>query len=180
MGATKKQLKKALNYEARSVCILGIPLGILSGLLGIGITLRFIGPLMARWIHGEDGGEISLKISWAAVLAAVLIAWITVKLSVWIPARRLKPVSYTHLKELVLTNCQYVFGRILDEETLIVAVNCDENSGAELEVSVPAEGMAVSYTHLLSEGMILCAEDAEGNLALMTPEKPMPAGAEIC
>ena len=31
-----------------------------------------------------------------------------------------------------------------------------------------------------SEGMILCAEDAEGNLALMTPEKPMPAGAEIC
>ena len=32
----------------------------------------------------------------------------------------------------------------------------------------------------LSEGMILCAEDAEGNLALMTPEKPMPAGAEIC
>ena len=33
---------------------------------------------------------------------------------------------------------------------------------------------------LLSEGMILCAEDAEGNLALMTPEKKMPAGAEIC
>ncbi len=33
---------------------------------------------------------------------------------------------------------------------------------------------------VLSEGMILCAEDAEGNLALMTPEKPMPAGAEIC
>ena len=33
---------------------------------------------------------------------------------------------------------------------------------------------------VLSEGMLLCAEDAEGNLALMTPEKPMPAGAEIC
>ncbi|MCI9272101.1 MAG: methionine--tRNA ligase [Dorea sp.] len=33
---------------------------------------------------------------------------------------------------------------------------------------------------VLSEGMILCAEDAEGNLALMTPEKEMPAGAEIC
>ena len=33
---------------------------------------------------------------------------------------------------------------------------------------------------MLSEGMILCAEDAEGNLALMTPEKKMPAGAEIC
>ena len=33
---------------------------------------------------------------------------------------------------------------------------------------------------ILSEGMILCAEDADGNLALMTPEKEMPAGAEIC
>ena len=33
---------------------------------------------------------------------------------------------------------------------------------------------------LKSEGMLLCAEDAEGNLALMKPEKDMPAGAEIC
>ena len=33
---------------------------------------------------------------------------------------------------------------------------------------------------VLSEGMLLCAEDAEGNLALMTPEKDMPAGAEVC
>ncbi len=33
---------------------------------------------------------------------------------------------------------------------------------------------------LKSEGMLLCAEDAEGNLALVTPEKDMPAGAEIC
>ena len=33
---------------------------------------------------------------------------------------------------------------------------------------------------MLSEGMLLCAEDSEGNLALMKPEKDMPAGAEIC
>ena len=33
---------------------------------------------------------------------------------------------------------------------------------------------------VLSEGMLLCAEDADGNLALVTPEKEMPAGAEIC
>ena len=33
---------------------------------------------------------------------------------------------------------------------------------------------------VLSEGMLLCAEDADGNLALMKPEKEMPAGAEIC
>ena len=33
---------------------------------------------------------------------------------------------------------------------------------------------------VLSEGMLLCAEDAEGNLSLMVPEKAMPSGAEIC
>ena len=33
---------------------------------------------------------------------------------------------------------------------------------------------------VVSEGMLLCAEDKEGNLALLTPEKDMPAGAEIC
>ena len=33
---------------------------------------------------------------------------------------------------------------------------------------------------VLSEGMILCAEDADGKLSLMVPEKEMPAGAEIC
>ncbi len=33
---------------------------------------------------------------------------------------------------------------------------------------------------ILSEGMILCAEDADGHLALMTPQRDMPSGAEIC
>ena len=33
---------------------------------------------------------------------------------------------------------------------------------------------------VLSEGMLLCAEDAAGNLSLVVPEKEMPAGAEIC
>jgi len=33
---------------------------------------------------------------------------------------------------------------------------------------------------IVSEGMLLCAEDENGVLALMTPEKPMPSGAEIC
>ena len=33
---------------------------------------------------------------------------------------------------------------------------------------------------ILSEGMLLCAEDAQGNLSLMVPEKEMPSGAEIC
>ena len=33
---------------------------------------------------------------------------------------------------------------------------------------------------ILSEGMILCAEDAEGNVCVASPEKNMPTGSEIC
>ena len=39
---------------------------------------------------------------------------------------------------------------------------------------------AAKLAGVLSEGMLLCAEDADGNLSLMVPEKKMPAGAEIC
>jgi len=38
----------------------------------------------------------------------------------------------------------------------------------------------VTLAGVMSEGMLLCAEDAEGKLALVVPEKEMPAGAEIC
>lgn len=38
----------------------------------------------------------------------------------------------------------------------------------------------VKIAGVMSEGMLLCAEDAEGNLSLMVPEKEMPSGAEIC
>ena len=40
--------------------------------------------------------------------------------------------------------------------------------------------MPATLAGVLSEGMLLCAEDAEGNLALMKPEKDMPAGSEVC
>ena len=48
------------------------------------------------------------------------------------------------------------------------------------KVMVPVNLKPAKLAGVLSEGMLLCAEDADGNLALMTPEKPMPAGAEIC
>ena len=48
------------------------------------------------------------------------------------------------------------------------------------EVMVLVNLKPAKLAGVLSEGMLLCAEDAEGNLALMTPEKAMPAGAEIC
>ena len=48
------------------------------------------------------------------------------------------------------------------------------------KVMVLANLKPTTLAGVMSEGMLLCAEDAEGNLALMIPEKGMPAGAEIC
>ena len=70
----------------------------------------------------------------------------------------------------------------IDRESGIFAI---KPSGVEYDSLTPDDMVLVNLkpaklAGVLSEGMLLCAEDAEGNLALVTPEKDMPAGAEIC
>ena len=83
----KSSWKKALNYEARSVWYFGNSAGDSFRTSGNRDYASLHRPADGQMDPWRGWGEISLKISWAAVLAAVLIAWITVKLSVWIPAR---------------------------------------------------------------------------------------------
>ena len=92
MGATKKQLRRSLRYEALFVSCIGIPLGCIAGTVGIGITLHFIGKGLTNMINGE-ALDIPLKISWGSVLAAVVLAFATVMISVWIPCRRVRRIS---------------------------------------------------------------------------------------
>ena len=56
--------------------------------------------------------------------------------------------------------------------------SADEMVGKKVMVLVNLQPREIAG--MMSEGMLLCAEDAEGRLALMTPERAMPAGAEIC
>lgn len=56
--------------------------------------------------------------------------------------------------------------------------SADEMVGKKVMVLVNLQPREIAG--MMSEGMLLCAEDAEGQLALMTPERAMPAGAEIC
>ena len=56
--------------------------------------------------------------------------------------------------------------------------SADEMVGKKVMVLVNLK--PAKLAGVLSEGMLLCAEDANGNLALVSPEKDMPAGAEIC
>ncbi len=56
--------------------------------------------------------------------------------------------------------------------------SADEMVGKKVMVLVNLK--PAKLAGVLSEGMLLCAEDEKGNLALMTPEKEMSAGAQIC
>lgn len=92
VGATKKQLRKSLRYEAFFVSGIGIPAGCLCGIAGIGITLHFIGKGLSSFIAGSQEG-VKLEISWIAVAAAAAAAFFTVMISVWIPCRRIRKIS---------------------------------------------------------------------------------------
>lgn len=93
IGATKKQLRQAMWQEAFTVSAIGIPLGLLSGIGGIGVTLGFIGRSLAQWIHGETDGKIAFHTSWQGIVLAVLLAVLIIWISVWIPAARIKRIT---------------------------------------------------------------------------------------
>ena len=90
IGATKKQLRKMVFFEAFSVGIIGVPIGVISGIAGISITLMLIGNKFKSL-----GMPLAMKVyvSPVSVIAAVIIAFITVIISAWIPSRRAVKVS---------------------------------------------------------------------------------------
>ena len=68
IGATKRQLRRSMWQEAIVVSAIGIPLGILSGIGGIGMTLHFIGGSLAQYVHGDPDGRITLHTSPQAII----------------------------------------------------------------------------------------------------------------
>lgn len=92
VGATKKQLRKMVLFEALAVSAIGIPLGIVVGIGGIGITLLLLGDKFSS-IVGKAHIPLRLCVSWESVVIAAVIALITVLISAWIPSKRATRVS---------------------------------------------------------------------------------------
>ena len=91
VGATKKQLRQMVVSEALMVSAVGIPLGVLAGVGGIGITLFFVGNKFEILI----GYPIPLKLSVStlSIVVAVVIALLTVLISAIVPSKRATKVS---------------------------------------------------------------------------------------
>lgn len=92
VGATKKQLRRALFYEAVFVSVIGIPVGVICGIIGIGITLRYISFGITAMIHGVQR-QIALRVSFSVLILTVLLAVVTIAVSVWVPSGRIRRIS---------------------------------------------------------------------------------------
>lgn len=92
IGATKRQSRKMVLFEALVVSSIGIPVGILSGIIGIGTTLNIVGDKFYAF-YGSEGLILDLDVSIESIVAACIIALITVLISAWIPSRRATKVA---------------------------------------------------------------------------------------
>ena len=92
VGATSRQIRSMVLYEGFILGAIGIPLGILSGIGGIGVTLKIINNVMKGSII-SGGLGLRLVISPAAIIATICFVALTILLSAYIPARRAGMVS---------------------------------------------------------------------------------------
>ena len=94
VGATKKQIQKSVLYEGAILGGIGIPIGILSGIGGIGITLNIVNCLL-KPMMAEEGANwnLHLVISWQSIVIAAVLMGITIYLSVMFPAKRASRIS---------------------------------------------------------------------------------------
>lgn len=88
IGATKKQILRSVIFEALFLCLIGIPLGLLAGIGGIGITLWAVNGLFMKSFYLDSGVDLILHPSLLSILIAATIGLITVLISAYIPAKR--------------------------------------------------------------------------------------------
>lgn len=93
IGATKRQMKSMVFREAVFLSLIGIPIGILCGLGGIGVTLYFIGDKFSFMDVGAESVKMVVDFSPLSVIIAAVIAFVTVLISAYIPSKRCASVT---------------------------------------------------------------------------------------
>ncbi|MBE3101278.1 MAG: FtsX-like permease family protein, partial [Firmicutes bacterium] len=92
VGATAKQIRKTIFFEGFLLGIIGIPIGILSGILGIGVTIKIISPLMQGSLVNTDVA-LRLVVSPLVVGITVFFVAFVILISAYIPAKRASSIS---------------------------------------------------------------------------------------
>ena len=79
IGATKKQIKKSVYFEGFILGLIGIPLGILSGVFAIYVLVQVVNYILKDYVSG--GTLLTYKMSWFAVIVSIIVSVITIWLS---------------------------------------------------------------------------------------------------
>lgn len=93
VGASRRQLRRAVVLEGAIVAAIGIPCGLIIGLAGCAVTFSALGPAIAQLAGSADVPFTVAVSGWVLAMAAVL-TFIAVLVSVWIPAKR---ASHTNI-----------------------------------------------------------------------------------
>ncbi|MDN5277260.1 MAG: putative transport system permease protein [Clostridiales bacterium] len=93
IGATAQQLRHSVFFEAIVLAAIGIPVGVLSGIAGIGVTLHFLKDMFASIMALGDRVSMTLSVSIPSVIAAMILALVTILISAYIPAWRSGKIS---------------------------------------------------------------------------------------
>ena len=97
VGATKAQKRKSVYYEGAILGAVGIPVGILAGVLGIGITLKLVGHkiISTGMIVGVSDRNMQMKtvVPFWAIIGIVLVSIFTIFISAFIPARKASKIT---------------------------------------------------------------------------------------
>ncbi len=91
VGATKKQKRNSVFFEAFLYAVIGIPLGILAGIFGLTVTFKLINPLFTGMI--DTNVELSMFVTAKSVVIPVILAIITIFISTYIPAKRASKIA---------------------------------------------------------------------------------------
>ncbi len=93
VGATRKQIGKIVIFEALVLCLIAVPLGMIVGCTGIGITLWSLRDAFSMVLGGEEGVEMKLILYPVGLAISAVICVATTLISAWIPARKAMTVS---------------------------------------------------------------------------------------
>lgn len=91
-GATPEQIRKAVFFEGALLGLVGLPIGILSGIGGIGITLSVVNRILSDMMSSE-GVALRLVISPSVILATILFVGLIILFSAYLPAKRASATS---------------------------------------------------------------------------------------
>lgn len=86
VGATEKQLRHSVLFEGFCVGCMGIPVGICIGIPAVKLVLMLTEHNFSNILYADV--PLKLHISGAALAVAVLISFLTILLSAWLPARK--------------------------------------------------------------------------------------------